>query len=220
MFRIAAVLLAGVCLAGCTGGHRLGVPRTLETGDLAHHVSVDLRRYVYGVGCDEAASTSCNADERIVPSAAYGLRYGIAPRVELGASIATTTAIDVDVKLQLVRSHVFDAAVVPTVGFVPASRFDYDTGNDPAATAMLPLLLGVNVGPATIVPGGAVGLAWSSGERFATWAASLSTFFRVKPDVAVGPGVTVVPEFVDASEAGVRVVGGLTVAFGSLPRYD
>jgi hypothetical protein len=222
--------LAGALVA-CTGGHRYGVPRTLAPGAVAHHLSLDFGRNVIGTRCTQELASESPAhctdviDPDPEPIPAYEVRIGLANRLELGAGVAADTSGQVDLKVQVLRTPGLDVALAPTVGgaLILPRRFGADVAN--ARFALLPVLVGVRLGPLTLVPAAAIGSVDVTASADADepdaarggmfWMGSFATFFPVSQGVRLGPGLTLLRP--PGEHADWQLLGGLTVALGDAP---
>lgn len=216
--RLLAVAIGCLAIgsACATGGHRLGVPRTLEPGDVVHHLSLEAHEAIYSIGCN---NWTCGAQETFAFFPTFGILVGIADRVELQASLSASTSFEVRSKVQFIRSPFLDAALVPTIGVIGFTEFDWGSDAENVVTATLPLLVGINLGDVSLVPGAAIGAGRTDSRTHLLWAGSFSAFFRVSSGVAIGPGITVVPDFHELSSDTWRFHGGITVALGDQPAY-
>jgi hypothetical protein len=201
------------------------VPRTLAPGDVAHHLSIDVGRHAVARGCDDGDSR-CREDLALVPIPSYEARIGLANRLELGVGLAGDSSAQSDLKVQLVRTPRLDLAVAPTVGGALNLPLRYGSEAGRGLFAAVPVLVGIRLGVATLVPAASIGFleviskassadpgAMASGVF---WTGSVAAFFPVSSRVQVGPGVTWRQP--PAGDGGGQLLGGLTVALGDAPK--
>jgi hypothetical protein len=156
--------------SGCISMNTFETPRTLDAGELSH--SISLTSYV-------------DPDRvRPVPMPAYSLQIGVADRFDIGIQAATPGRLRVGAKYNPVRTEWFDAAIAlgGWIGFVP-----HEVGNDDhnlMLGADLPILLGINLGPASIIPFAGPGVVYSPNGQIAGW--TVRTGLGVGIEVASG----------------------------------
>jgi hypothetical protein len=138
MKKFAGAAAACWALSACGGGTNLYAgPRTVPPGVVSHSLALDATVLRQGSSTVAVAPST-------LPT--YGLRVGLAPRVDLGFRLASIFSPGVDAKAQLLRTPFVDVAVDPGVEVIPYAivpSWFVDLGL--TARADLPLVMGVNL---------------------------------------------------------------------------
>lgn len=213
------VLLA----AGCVMPNRYGTPRTLAPGESGHVINIDvlpLESSDLSFTTDGEGSKE-DSGSLIVPWPSYTFRHGLWDGGELGVGFGPLMMLLGDLKLRLLETTAFDAAVAPTVGVGALEIFSTD--QDLTLMASLPVLLGVNLGEkVSLVPIAAIhGFRWKNEDGSpgsgALTSFGLSVQWRVLPDLSLQPGVMGLWE--PGTDKSVWIHGGIAFVAGSQPSY-
>lgn len=209
------LLLVPLLLAGCTGAHRYGLPRTLPPGKSAQVFSFDLARGAEGRS-DTLMGDGMTVDRYgLAPVFAYDLRSGLADGIELGVGISSDIGARLDTKLELFRSTFFDAAVAPSLsaymGGLPMLTID-EQAHSPTLAATLPLLLGIHTEDFYVVP--AAGISWlhTASRQRILGSGGVTLFARIQEGLWMGPGITVTGPGANGADS--IYGGGVSVVLG------
>jgi hypothetical protein len=229
-FAVAPVAL--VTLTGCPNPNTYGTPRTVPAG------KVQIVAALEGVGVSTSNTTvngvGVAGESTYLPTApSVGVRIGLTDWVDLGLRISELSSLQADVKLNFLKSNVFDMAVAPGVQGAYISAGGTSLG---LVYLNLPLILGINFShSATLVltPGFTYAIATASindgsgTSAFANGSAPLVRMgvgfnIRIGNQFALQPEVTALKGFND--EGALYWNFGLGFLIGtsktSMPNYD
>ncbi|WP_373048333.1 hypothetical protein [Vulgatibacter sp.] len=215
----AFVLLITLC--GCPAANRYGTPRTMPAGTSGHVLSLDgnllsddmVGSFLCGSGAaeetGEPADDPCKGRDLTplpFPNVVYTWRHGLAQGLELGVGAGTAPFLGLDLKVELLRSRYFDAAVAPTL----ATSFIYPS-------VSLPLLLGINLSnDVALLPQAGAHLFTAIPDQESHiafwWSAGLGAQFRSDDDFALQPSL----QWMASSEANI-LTAGLGLVWGPRP---
>jgi hypothetical protein len=210
---------------GCPNANTYTAPRTLSPGDVQAILSPEALGFRFRRG----SGSSALGGTPTLPS--FGLRYGLADRLEIGARLSSLFSPAVDLKWLLLRGSV-DVALDPAAQYL----FLYASGPPDSTESVLllqgPVLVGFNLSSTlTLVASAGAGYALAtprittaSDSEFASGAGGALARLGFGVDIRTGrrfalhPEVTVVRVFDDAQTyMGVLGVG---FNFGSMPDYS
>jgi hypothetical protein len=232
----AAALFFLVTLSGCPNPNTYGTPRTVPAG------KVQIVAALEGVGISESApngnggTTTTSAYAPTLPT--VGVRIGLTDEVDLGLRISQLSSLQGDVKINFLKSQVFDMAVAP--GVQGAYVGTINTGNGSTSLGLvylnLPLILGINFSHATtlvLTPGFTYLLATASVDNgsgssaYASGSAPLARMgvgfnARIGNVLAIQPEVTLLKGFnsADATIWNFGVGFAFRTSQNSMPDYS
>jgi hypothetical protein len=208
MHRVFAFVALALATAGCFSP--IGTARTLAPGALQVHAGAGALSVVDEGRC--GADDLCLDETPLVPTAAFGLRAGVADGLELGLGLQPLGP-SVDLKVALARTRDFALALDPsaTVGISRAAAS--------GLIASLPLLVDLELGDGvtlvgSITPSRAFVRESADPPPFLGLGAGL--LLRVTDDIAIQPGVGWLAPF-DGSEELSFLTFGLGFVFGRGP---
>jgi hypothetical protein len=188
----------GLLASGCVS---TGMARTLDPG----HFQVTLTPGVQGIAHVDSKGVHVSSTNYL-PQLELGARYGVTPRMDLGARLFLLGA-EADARFALLRAPSMKSGVDLT--FAPAVGVSVIQGWLPHV--QLPLLLGVNLGGSQLVLGprvGLLGLAPFIGTSLG-WAIPLGGSFRVMPELTLVQPITSEPAGLSSF-----FQGGIGLVFG------
>jgi hypothetical protein len=212
------------CAGGCYSPSLYHTPRTLPRGQLAVTVAIE-----------PAAIVEADHNGRVVvaskplPAVLAVVRYGLAHRVETSLSYGPNSPRTgaLALKVQVVRSPYLDVALLPRVASGLVSRFTNPFGApcegaycnatfvlEPSLSA----LLGVNLGPTTIVVAPGVVRTIVPNLR-PSYRLSVGVQWRFSKVFALHPEVTYMPEPYGISSASGGWFGGLGIVLRGQDGY-
>jgi hypothetical protein len=224
------LLLASSLLMGCPNPNTYGTPRTVQKGQISHTVALEGFYWTYDqvttstnttTGQTTKTTESKSLGLPMLPS--YQLRYGVTDNMDFGVGIKNFDSLQGDFKFNFLKSETLDLAIDPGLQYIGVFTGD---GSAHLFWLHLPLLAGINLSETFSITGsvGAVGGlvagnvgtssqsgAYSSGSAF-LFRAGLGLNIRTSKDFAIGPEVTVMRGFNDASA--LFFTGGLGFTFG------
>jgi hypothetical protein len=224
-----------VLLTGCPNPNLYTTPRTLEPGKVQWNLAAE------GIGANfnntvtttdpvtMMTTTSTQSASFVLPMLpSFGVRYGMADGLELGAHVQNFDSGELDLKVRLLKGSL-DLAVDPGVQGYYLSVNNVALG---VGYVHLPLLVGVNLSRSVSLVA-SPGFAWafvtgtvtdnngSSGAAAASGAIGrlgLGVDFRVGQHFAFHPEVTFLKAF--GSNEALIYVFGLGFNFGAMPDYS
>ncbi len=221
------LLLASSLLMGCPNPNTYGTPRTVQKGQISHTVALEGAYWTYDkttVTTNNGTTTTRKDSESLgfpmLPS--YQLRYGVTDNMDFGVGIKNFDSLQADFKFNFLRSDTLDLAIDPGLQYIGVF-----TGDASAHLFWLhlPLLAGINLSDNFSVTasvgavGGLIAGTAGTGSRDGAYSgnaflfrAGLGLNIRTSKDFAIGPEVTVMRAFNDAST--LFFTGGLGFTFG------
>lgn len=157
-------------LTGCLNAQTYGTPRTLGPGKIQTNVGVDFQTYSSksltnaldpesddGFARDEAGELikarkrSATVLTPLLPS--VGVRMGAVEGFDVGLRLSSGSAIDLNGKVNFLRSRYFDMAVMPGVQFirVTGENNPFADNSGQGFFLHLPILMGINVTPTSTI---------------------------------------------------------------------
>jgi hypothetical protein len=214
---------AALGCAGCTGHALFTTPRTVteQTGQTILAPAFSFPTKHRPSNCLESAPTCEDTSLQVqLPGVHAAYRYGIAERVEIGV-YGGIDSYGADVKWNAVRTRFFDLALLPRLSVVVLGLRSYRPPPNEYAFSgnilHLPVLLGLNLGPVTLVasPGAAVVLDWLGRFTLAARAGG-GVQVRVASWLAIQPEVDFTADVAGPSAVNVATVG-IGFAFPTAP---
>lgn len=160
-------LVLSLPLVGCINAQTYGTPRTLGPGKIQTTVGLDAQLHSSknlkpameeDENGDLVESTDQMARVRskviaapLLPS--VGVRIGAVEGFDVGLRLSSGSGIDLNGKVNFLRTRYFDMAVMPGVQFVRASgdNSPFSDGSAQAFFLHVPILMGINVTPTSTV---------------------------------------------------------------------
>ncbi len=213
------VVLGAIVLGGCPASQSWTTARAVEPGRPQHTVGLEWLGVVVEQDCDPDVESCPEYLDGFFfyPFPAYAIRFGLSDRIDMAIKASMSGSMGFDLKLQLVRSEVFDFAIDPGYSF-----FGPFIGY-----LNLPLLASLNLGPTTTItlaPKASYIVPLQDDVDlvdgfFLGTGANLQ--IRVSDSFAITPGVdwSVFVTGGDAVEAVQYLSFGVGFSFGGMPDY-